>query len=56
MSRLLDPKDKRGEFPFRYTPAAATDVKETFRKARERIEAEAKRQAEVVKQLPRKSK
>ena len=40
MSRLLDPKDKSGRFPFDYKPAAATDIRETFRKAREKIESQ----------------
>ena len=45
MNRLMDPMDKRTrKFPFVYVPAAATDVRVTWAKAR--IEAQAKQEAQ----------
>lgn len=41
MSRLGDPMNKDGSFPFKWTPSHNTDVRETWRKAREKQEAEA---------------
>jgi hypothetical protein len=32
MARLLDPKPPRGKYPFAYTSAAATDIRETFKR------------------------
>lgn len=36
MNRLLDPRRPDGTFPFHYVPAEKTDVRETWRRARER--------------------
>ena len=52
MSRLLDPK-KNGEFPFKWVPSASTDVRETWAKARAKLEAEKQTKA-IVREIKRK--
>lgn len=44
MKSLLDPT-------FKYVPSGSTDLKETFRRVRERQEKEAKEKAEKVQEI-----
>lgn len=41
MSRLLDPKDKDGKFPFEYRDSTNTDVRKTWDLARRKQQADA---------------
>lgn len=47
-TRLFDPPDKHGRYPFAYRSAARTDVAETFRIERERLKAEARKKGKVA--------
>lgn len=53
MSRLLDRK-VNGRYPFAYTPAARTDISETFRRIRRERETNERERAAKVAPISKK--
>ncbi len=53
MSRLFDLPDEHGRYPFEYRSAARTDVAETFKRERERLEALARGQDKPPTSAPK---
>ena len=47
-AKLFDLPDKSGRYPFHYRSAAQTDLAETFRRERERLEALARGQGKAA--------
>lgn len=52
-ARLFDPRKKDGTFPFEYIDSANTDVRETIRRARERLERERAAEQQTVRPIIR---